>query len=911
MGNEKSKNEKLIENRQQLIENNQRQEENTKLKEVVEKSKDELNKKDEQLEKERKKNTDLEEKLKDIKKKYGILKNKYKEIKEKLEEDNKIVRFPEENEIEEYDNIIEEEKTLLEKKKTALVSTITIIKKELTDENNNIKDINDLCNYYNKSDRERLNTNLQNTKFCCCCDSDTYLKFNFKFLGFFFVMFYFIGIFQLIWIMNTTTEELNFAFKSFIFRKNRTDYYSKDFNFIKNYENNIFMNLPDFNLFFFCSLIGNATLKCCDFRFSLFIFMALNAGSIYTFRIINFPDNYEFKQLFIILPFYICFNICIGSIALFGQQIFFDGLNLYYSIENGNNNNIAHLFFYLWLSEIPSYFINLLINFFLRKINYLSEYGLDFFIVSIILFSACSLISIFLYSCYSIVLKKNKKEKTAKRIVNRICGHIIYREEKPQGKDIKEINCSEESGKDKMKNNQRKICCYSGKLGARKFIKNLEKMEEENGYSCYKLTGLMCCCNILFRCFCCYNNKDNLSEYNQEIERFCYLYKVQREVSWFSDLITKNNLIDLIIYKLLNDLLILGFEKQLKTSLKKNEFELKNNIIMILVFLAYFTFFASLNKIIPEKCFNCCQNFLKLNNDGKNQNSGEYIKQRYGTAFLTLFNLICTTILSSFLIFGDDILKDFTLKYLIALPIALTKFYIFILTKSLLNTMDYENIDLLSNSIIISLISTFCNFLCYIVTDIIINIEPKYLYIFQFSIGMLIFFIVFVSVIVLCVVDDSFARLQNFYSKCNSCCDCDCDCCLCNCCNNISNKCDCDCCDCSNCSDCSCCDCSCSECDCCDCDCSCKCSDNCSVCKCECLDNCRDCFSCRRDNCCSDKCCNCSECCDCSDCCSCSRNNCCSDKCCDCPDCCDCSDCCSCSRNNCCPDKCCDCCDYS
>ena len=365
--------------------------------------------------------------------------------------------------------------------------------------------------------------------------------------------------------------------------------------------------------------------------------MALNASSIYKFRIINFPDNYEFKQLWIILPFYTCFNICIGSIALFGQQIYFDGLNIYYSIEN-DDNNIAHLFFYLWLSEIPSYCINLLINYYLRKINYFSEYGLDFFIVSIILFSACSLISIVLYSCYSVALKKNKKEKDIKRIVYRICGHIIYYEEKPQGVNIREPKISEQSDedKDKSKKKQRNICCYSGKLGARKFIKNLEKTEKNNGFSCYKLIGFMCCCKILFRCFCCYNNQNDLSEYNQKIERFCYLYKVQRELSWFSDLLTKNNLIDLIIYKLLNDLLILGFEKQLKTSLKKNEFALMFNIIMISVFLAYFTFFAFLNKLIPKKCFNCCQNFLKLNNDGENQNSSDYIKQRYGTAFLTL-----------------------------------------------------------------------------------------------------------------------------------------------------------------------------------------------------------------------------------------------------------------------------------
>lgn len=192
-----------------------------------------------------------------------------------------------------------------------------------------------------------MNDNFKLIK-CCCCEAETYLKFNFKFLGFFFVMFYFIGIFQLLWIINSTKEELGFAVKSLLFRKNRTHYYPKDFNFIKNYENNIFMNLPDFNLFYISSILGNAILKCCDFRISLFVFMCINTGSIFVIRIIKVPDSYDFSQLMIIFSFFLLFFVSIGSITLFGQQIFFDGLNKYYSFINEKKIIILFISFFIY-----------------------------------------------------------------------------------------------------------------------------------------------------------------------------------------------------------------------------------------------------------------------------------------------------------------------------------------------------------------------------------------------------------------------------------------------------------------------------------------------------------------------------------------------------------------------------------
>ena len=57
-------------------------------------------------------------------------------------------------------------------------------------------------------------------KYCCCCKAETYLKFNFKFIGLFFAMFFFIGLYQFLWIINSTKEEVIFGLKSFLFRTN-------------------------------------------------------------------------------------------------------------------------------------------------------------------------------------------------------------------------------------------------------------------------------------------------------------------------------------------------------------------------------------------------------------------------------------------------------------------------------------------------------------------------------------------------------------------------------------------------------------------------------------------------------------------------------------------------------------------
>ena len=820
-----------------------------------------MKKKEEENENLKKKNSELERQNEDkrkeslkLKKESLELKKENAELKIKVkEEDEKKKEIPFiEDEEEKYNNPEKEERLL--KKKEVLQSTLTILSEDLR----KIDDINEIQKFSTKGD-DKESLNLDKSKYCCCCNSDTFLNFNFKYIGFFFVMFFFIGLYQLLWIINSTTEEMIFGFKSFFLETNRTIYYPEGFNYTQNYENNIFKDLPNFNLFYIWSIAGNAILKCMDYHGALILYMVINAGFIYLFRLFIFPESYSPSQFGLIFLFYSMLSFSIGSITLFAQQIYFNGLNKYYfkkkeikTKKNLNNNNIiindigdneenndgkenkVYFFVYLWTTEIPAYLINLLINYYLRRVNYFSEYYLDFFTTSIILFSICSLISIFIYLYYSRVFYKNKNFQNKIKIqYKRICGYIIYSEEKVQGLKVGsrlDINKSNFDNNDNDNDNNNNICCYACKLAARKFLKNSKGT----------LLGKFCCNDgcfgkLLFRCCCCYDEYEELTEFNQGKELICILYKVQRELSWFCDLLFKNNVLDLIIYNIINELLVIGFQKEVKIGLRNSEFDLISNIIKLSVFIGFFTFFAFLNEIIVEFCN--CAIFSQLSKKGKDDpNSEDYIKQRKFMEILTISNSFFTSIFSGFLMFGNDIIKEITLKYLITLPIALTQFYIFILTKCLLNIMDSGNIDLLSNSIVVSLFLGIFHLSTFVITDIV-NIAQDIIIIFQFSIGILFILVEIISSF--CSLDgDCCNNLCNKCKDCDECCECkgSCDCCD-NCCNDSTiNTC--------HCFDCDCCDC-----DCCDCDrnCCCKsyCPYNCCNCCCsECYDCCCYCCKC-------------------------------------------------------------------
>jgi len=405
-------------------------------------------------------------------------------------------------------------------------------------------------------------------------------------------------------------------------------------------------------------------------------------------------------------------------------------------------------------------------------------------------------------------LIENKKKEKEKENKNDL-GQELFLEDWIDKKDENKEKVEEKEKFKSYLENQKDICCYSCKLGAKKCLEKSKNTLFHKLICC----GFVCCFKFCFKCFCCYNKKEDLSELNQGYEQFCYCYKIQRKVSWFCDLLFKEDVIDYIFMDILNELFTIGFQKKMKKYLK--DYEMDHNLI-IFFFIMYFFILAFLNKIYGRYWCNDCLNDEKEDQDedeiedikekdnNKDEDEDDHInienkedidkcqdkdknqiekkedkKQKLnensteklllGIFLLTITNLFITIIFSGFSIFGSKELQNFTSLYLIPFPLALTKFYIFLLMNCLLNIIDNGNIDLLSNSAIISIFLAVYNLTSSFFTDIL-DIGENTLIIFQFSLGLLIFTVIFLSIII-GIYDPDLECLKSYCESMSSCCE--------------------------------------------------------------------------------------------------------------------------------------------
>ena len=796
-------------------------------------------------------------------------------------------------------------KKLLDIKKNNLMYELDALKKEIG-KKKSIFDLNDIDDI--KENNYYINKDIIQ-KDCCCCESSTFVEWNFKFIGPLFVIFSLVGVYQLINILKATQNEMIFGIKSFLLENitrhnnkhnkikiidnitmfdsiNATDETDITSEIMYNFENLIFQNLPDFNLMFLTSGIGNIFLNFCGYRLSTAIFVAINCLIVFLYQLMDFPEEKysDIYSLIFIISYFLLLFITVGGISLFSQQIFFDGLRKYMNFKNYDkeiSKNIT-FFHYLCSTSIIAYIIYLGINYILREYLYK-----NYFIINIYIFSAFFGVSIIIYFIYSMsFINIEKKVNKSSKNIYRICGYLIYcqtkslkynenlddeskkneknkvneelidaekkkdgekdknvenkkadekdenvenkkddekdkgaenkkDEEKDKEDENKEINNKNEKISDEnlemFKNNEindineivkgekdkecnlidinstnnveeKEISCVSCKLSLKKLFRGIENsgilsliflcdgdkifndnlpqgLEEcemcdfgnlpfclmdscdcedkcdcccqccDDVYCCskfcriwYLFWAMFICVLFLPFCFCCYCDSlfgDNeVNELHQDEEQLCYCYKVQRKGSWFCDLLFKNNLFEIIMINILLELLIIGFEKQIEINLQDNT--INKNFIMIIIYSIFFFVLALLNLI---KCLNDKEK--KIESD------------IYRLTGLTIWNCFIVTIFSGFSLFGSDNLKDFTNKYLILIPYALTKFYYFILINSLVKDLDSDNLDLLSNSTIISLFLLIYKIIAWIFTDFL-GLSIETLYIFQFIFGLLV-----------------------------------------------------------------------------------------------------------------------------------------------------------------------------
>ena len=266
-----------------------------------------------------------------------------------------------------------------------------------------------------------------------------------------------------------------------------------------------------------------------------------------------------------------------------------------------------------------------------------------------------------------------------------------------------------------------KYCCASCKLGWRKFYYN-SVFSEYNDFrkifdccTCCYCEECCGCCPLIQECCCKCCEKLELKENYEEEEIFCYVYQTQRKCSWFCDLLFKNHIHTLVIFNILYEIQIIGFEKKLNENLEMKV--IKDNLITLSVYLIFFFVLIFLFSI-P-----CLMSFRE-----KDLN--------FFIGYSFFFNVI-NILFSGFSAFGKNKLKSRTDNWFNLLSISCTKFYNFLLLEKLVDFLDDENIDILSNSVIITSVFFIYDVLIFLITDIL-EISSEHLILFQFIIGFVI-----------------------------------------------------------------------------------------------------------------------------------------------------------------------------
>ena len=266
-------------------------------------------------------------------------------------------------------------------------------------------------------------------------------------------------------------------------------------------------------------------------------------------------------------------------------------------------------------------------------------------------------------------------------------------------------------------NKNSKYTCASCKLGFRKCYHKSNKTEFETICQicccCCKCEECCSCCKICQCCECCKNIE--LKETYEEEEIFCYVYQVQRKCSWLCDLLFKNNILSLIVHNIFVEIGIIGFEKKLNNNLENTNYYEDVNTIVI-----YLIFFSVLTLVNTRYCVDTTKK--------KNYS--------YFSLLSALFYII-NIILSGCSYYGNQTVKYYTNNILILLPIAYTKFVNFIVMDTLVSILDEKNIDILSNSLILTSIFFIYDIIAFLITEIM-DLDSDMLILFQFIIGFFI-----------------------------------------------------------------------------------------------------------------------------------------------------------------------------
>lgn len=357
-----------------------------------------------------------------------------------------------------------------------------------------------------------------------------YSFFIIKIVGTIFLTLYFVGILEIIGLMNTVKKEISDSFNLILKDKQReTDFYQNYIN-----EN---LKMPSFDLFFI-SAIFSSLFNSFIFPYTVFIigltnfvitFFGLGYFKFRTGESLN--EKYNLGEIIYIIIMYLLMYLSLGIIALLPFDLLQKGYIIYDKekkhLETPNKN--GYFFVYLFSMEVSS-IIKIIFDrkyVFDRASSIIESKDNDkepiYFFLNILIIYAISMVSsLIFYVIYICIFKKKEKSETSKKAIH-FLGYIIYIEETSNS-----------------------LIDWGVAIN-----------------KCGNCLGLGCC-NC---CFCCCTDIDEAREATKKI---CVIFKMKGILSSLFDLIAGPYMIIIVIMIYIIELINIGFSPELERYLSSN-----------------------------------------------------------------------------------------------------------------------------------------------------------------------------------------------------------------------------------------------------------------------------------------------------------------------------------------------------
>ena len=474
------------------------------------------------------------------------------------------------NPFERTKEFLERETNLLKERKNQLVKDLNDISGRLEKENNL-----DAFIYHNVDDILGISKVVIHM-------SDICSFINIKIIGTIFMTFYFIGILEIIGLLNTIKEEIKASFNITLLDKKR------ETNFYENYINEN-IKMPSFDLFFLSALFSDCLINSITFPITVLLILLINSCVIY-FGLDYFDfhsgeslnERYTFKENMYLIGLYLIIYFTIGIIALFPHDIIQKGFILF-DLKESDEAKIkknGYIFIYIF-SMVVSSIIKMIID---RKyvfhkvrliINNVNESPfVDYTLVIIIIYSSSIIISLFFYGIYECTFEtKSEKGGGTSHDASKICGYLIYKE-KTEG-----------------------TCCVDC-LAA--------------NHKCGMCLGFHLC-----NCCCCCDSQYN--EATEGAKKICVIYKIKGCYSWIFDLLAGIDMFRLVIAIYIFELINLGFNPEFSRYINNNISDKEILIINIISF----------SSIILLYCINIFMGYLFLHHCSIGKKSIELVEEAF------------------------------------------------------------------------------------------------------------------------------------------------------------------------------------------------------------------------------------------------------------------------------------------